>query len=233
MKKKFPIDNPVLEAVPALDTSKRRTSSIGHIEVLAQHFSHIIKASEADRLLEEFIDFQLLADDECPGAKRIDQAWFEISKLRDPATEQFRFPVLTRLVMYVLLIPHSNAYCETIFSMVRKVQTDARSQLGRHKDGHAATSVYSKHQGDVRNSLCGILAAKVNIFCKIPCFEWKPSAKLLKAAHKATYTALKGREADQQQHRAGRARLDALDIENEERMNEEDEDMYVATKKVN
>jgi hypothetical protein len=32
----------------------------------------------------------------------------------------------------VLVIPYSNVYCETIFSMGKKVQTDNRSQLGKN-----------------------------------------------------------------------------------------------------
>ena len=40
----------------------------------------------------------------------------------------------------VLVIPYSNVYCETIFSMGKKVQTDNRSQLG--KNIKAADNVY-------------------------------------------------------------------------------------------
>ena len=43
----------------------------------------------------------------------------------------------------VLIIPYSNVYCETIFSMGKKVQTDNKSQLGKNtKEGRAAENVY-------------------------------------------------------------------------------------------
>jgi hypothetical protein len=43
----------------------------------------------------------------------------------------------------VLVIPYSNVYCETIFSMGKKVQTDNRSQLGKNtKEGRAVDNVY-------------------------------------------------------------------------------------------
>ena len=43
----------------------------------------------------------------------------------------------------VLVIPYSNAYCETIFSMGKKVQTDNRSQLGKNtKEERVADNVY-------------------------------------------------------------------------------------------
>ena len=43
----------------------------------------------------------------------------------------------------VLVIPYLNVYCETIFSMGKKVQTDNKSQLGKNtKEGRAADNVY-------------------------------------------------------------------------------------------
>ena len=43
----------------------------------------------------------------------------------------------------VLVIPYSNVYCETIFSMGKKVQTDNKSQLGKNtKEGRAEDNVY-------------------------------------------------------------------------------------------
>ena len=43
----------------------------------------------------------------------------------------------------VLVIPYSNVYCETIFSIGKKVQTDNKSHLGKStKEGRAADNVY-------------------------------------------------------------------------------------------
>ena len=43
----------------------------------------------------------------------------------------------------VLVIPYSNVYCETIFSIGKKVQTDNRSQLGKKtKERRAVDNVY-------------------------------------------------------------------------------------------
>ena len=65
--------------------------------------------------------------------------------------------------------------------MVKKLTTDMRSQLGRGKEGHAATSVYSDVHG-IRNTLCGRLTTKINVFKKTDCHEWNPSNDLLKRA---------------------------------------------------
>jgi uncharacterized membrane protein len=44
---------------------------------------------------------------------------------------------------HVLVIPYLNVYCETIFSMGKKVQTDNKSQLSKNtKEGRAADNVY-------------------------------------------------------------------------------------------
>jgi hypothetical protein len=91
--------------------------------------------------------------------------------------------------MHVLLIPHSNKFCETLFSIVIKMTTDMRSQLGRGKEGHASDSVY-KDVHDVRNTLCGFLAIKINVFNGTNCHEWKPTGDLLASCQSATYQAL-------------------------------------------
>ena len=53
-----------------------------------------------------------------------------MQKLKDPATQNPMYPTLCRLAKHVDLIPHSNAYCETLFSMVKKkLTTDMKSQL--------------------------------------------------------------------------------------------------------
>ena len=43
-----------------------------------------------------------------------------MQKLKDPATQNLMYPILCRLAKHVVLIPHSNAYCETLISMVKK-----------------------------------------------------------------------------------------------------------------
>ena len=103
-----------------------------------------------------------------------------MQKLKDPATQNLMYPTLCRLAKHVDLIPHSNAYCETLFSMVKKTY---------HRYEESATSVYSDVHG-IRNTLCGLLTTKINVFKKTECHEWNPSNDLLKRAKSATYEAL-------------------------------------------
>ena len=88
---------------------------------------------------------------------RIDAVWRDITAIRDPYSGLPRFPVLVQLVRILLLIPHSNAYCESVFSIVRKTYADGRHNLGKNAtQGHAATSAYND-TAEIRNTLTGVL----------------------------------------------------------------------------
>ena len=65
--------------------------------------------------------------------------------MKDSITGIQRFPNLSTLARFLLLIPHSNAFCEGVFSTVRKILTDSTYNLGKDvKQGHAHSSVYEK-----------------------------------------------------------------------------------------
>ena len=93
---------------------------------------------------------------------------------------------------FLLLIPHSNAYCKSIFSTIKNVCTDGRHNLDKNPtEGHGSTSVYQSTAG-MRNNLVGLLVTKVNIFLKqdVKCYEWKPSEKVIKSAKSVMYKNL-------------------------------------------
>ena len=64
-------------------------------------------------------------NDDNQKRKRIDQYWLEVSLMKDAATETPRFPNLSKLARFLLLIPHSNSFCEGVFSIVKKILTDS------------------------------------------------------------------------------------------------------------
>lgn len=59
----------------------------------------------------------------------MDSAWNEISKIVDGSGVK-KFTVLPKLMLLILLIPHSNAYTERVFSIVRKNHNEFRPNLG-------------------------------------------------------------------------------------------------------
>ncbi|KAL5013810.1 hypothetical protein ScPMuIL_008080 [Solemya velum] len=122
--------------------------------------------STFEALCREFCTYQ---SDVIPPAydpdDRVGVFWVAIQKVTDPATNQPTYLSFCRLAKLVPLIHHNNAYRESVFSMVKKMTTDQRSTLGRGKEGHVTSSMYEDTHG-VRNTLCGLLAGKINIFKK-------------------------------------------------------------------
>ena len=91
-----------------------------------------------DNLSEDFVEFQLLNDDDIPEATwdkatvsvdedekcnhRMDILWQYVSTMKAPDHTP-PFLMLSKVAMLVLVIPHSNAEEERVFSMVRKNKT--------------------------------------------------------------------------------------------------------------
>ena len=84
------------------------------------------------------------------------------------------FKLLPKVAEIVLVLPHSSAEAEWLFSIVRKNKTDSRSCF--KLDG----------------SLSGILAMKSHYpEARIPCHKWVPEKDIMKAAKTATVIHLK------------------------------------------
>ena len=89
-----------------------------------------------------------------------------MARVKEPATDGLGLSH-TQQVGHACAASPSQQCCETLFSMVKKITTDTKSQPGRGKEGHVCPnySVYQQHHG-IRNTLCGLLATKINIFKK-------------------------------------------------------------------
>ena len=76
---------------------------------------------------------------------------------------------LSKVAETVIVVPHSNAEEERLFSIVRKNKTDSRSRL------------------NVDGTLSNILAVKLAYSeNSTPCYKWRPDNELLDLAKKAT-----------------------------------------------
>ena len=102
-----------------------------------------------DLLFDEFVDYQSMCDNdistdawaevEVVDGKdenenkivhyRIDVLWHYIAKITVPGTCNKRFKILLQVASLVLVLPHSNAGLERLFSVVRKNKNDMRSSL--------------------------------------------------------------------------------------------------------
>jgi len=148
-------------------------------------YSKVLKYSSAEDLNsieEEFIQYQMLEDNEIPQKVwdaalvvedkdedirkyRMDIIWSYLSGART-MDGKFLFKKLAKIALLVLTLPHSNAQEERVFSMVTKNKTKFRPSLGL--DG----------------TLSSILTIK--LANEKPCFAFEPPQEVLDTAKKAT-----------------------------------------------
>lgn len=126
---KFPLEEEFLKHVEVCDVSCRKTASFSSVEYLVTRFSSQLLEEAQEKLEIEFAKYQ--ADDfdiNITNAARMDVAWHLISQLVD-TDGVVKYSILPKIMLSALVIPHSNAEVERIFSIVRKNQTDFRPNL--------------------------------------------------------------------------------------------------------
>ena len=137
------------------------------VENLARRFPNIMEETQLDTLVEEFQDYQLANKEELPDFENtdIDIFWSKMTDVELAFGTSKRFPTLTRLAKACLVLPVSNADVERIFSMLKKIQTEFRSELAN-------------------DTICSLISCKQN--ADVQCFNFDPSDSVLKNAKSAT-----------------------------------------------
>ena len=132
---------------------------------------------------EEFVDYQLLKDEDIPqyvwdeatvvvneedGHKlyQMDIIWNYLSSMKSFDGYQ-RFKRLAQVAKLILIIPHSNANEERVFSMVRKNKTPFHPSLG------------------LDNTLPSLITIK--LATKEPCHKYEPESSIVTKAGKVTW----------------------------------------------
>ncbi len=191
IQNKFPIKNEVIHNSVWVDVAKRDKATWSKVEFFLLKYSNqtCMEGIDNDKVFEEFVDYQSLTDDEIghnawseaevvdgedeDGNKivhyRVDVLRHHIANMRLPETSIRRFKVLPRIAVIVLVLPHSNASLERLFSIVRKNKTDMRSCL--KLDGTLSSILSMKNH---------------NPESITPCFKWRPDQNLLDLSWKAT-----------------------------------------------
>ena len=123
----------------------------------------------ADDADAEFTRYKALGDDVGKGLSAV-EVWSVISKIK--LGGNLLFKKLSEVALLVLVIPHSNAGEERVFSQVKKNLGDQRSCL------------------NIEKTLNDLLVLKNTPQCE-PCSELKTPLQLLVAAKKSTAAALK------------------------------------------
>lgn len=141
-----------------------------------------------DKLVEEFSIYQQMDHEAIPqdvwtkaklsedGHHRMDIIWQHLSKLEAP-DDTLLLPSLSKVAALLLVIPHSNAQEEQVFSMVRKNKTAFRPNL------------------DPKGMLSSIVTIK--LAHGAPAHKFEPSKELLKTAKSVTWNYNKERTVAQ------------------------------------
>jgi hypothetical protein len=114
----MPLNHPVLQYAHIIHPSKKEQFKFSNIKALVSSllpFSSI----DTEELESEFRDY-LVTDFPKDCAPEV--FWSDHTAA---------YPNLSRLMQAVMSVPHSNASSERIFSMLRKIHTDARGSLCR------------------------------------------------------------------------------------------------------
>lgn len=129
IKTKLPMKEELLLNAQVADVDRRVEVTDKELSYFLQRFPCMLPAgSTIDTVKLEFASYQ--SHPIIPKLKKetIDATWAAIGQTKDAAGVPM-FSNLARVMLGILIIPHSNASCERIFSCVRKNKTDQRASL--------------------------------------------------------------------------------------------------------
>lgn len=163
----LPVEDPVLKYAEIAQFEQRNTADFQSLVYFVERFAPLKTKLEGsmDLLFDQYTDYQSLPDDIGDRFERIDQMWHHLGSLQ--GCDGLRFNLVFEVMKYILLLPHSNAEEERIFSMITKNKTKFRASLSN------------------KTTLPSILSSKVNCFSDTNCYKFQPSKTLLESAKKA------------------------------------------------
>ena len=126
---------------------------------------HQLPEDYSDILRAEFMEFAMATDTELPPMDGGLDAFWAAMATRTTAGEDHPFATLSAVMKVYLLMPHSNADSELVFSMVNKIDTEHRSELAQ-------------------DTIAALLSVKMN--CTADTHSYEPPATVLHMSKKAT-----------------------------------------------
>ena len=181
---RLPLDDGVLIHSAFVNFPQRENCEFADVEFFIQRFNLNFGSKYLNELQEEFLAYQLLSEGDIPQTiwdnacvvekedgeeerryHRMDVVWGYLATMKS-ADGQLMFKRLSKVAKLVLVLPHSNAGEERVFSMVRKNKTSFRSSLS------------------MEGTLSSILTVKL---ADINAVKFEPSSELLKKAKRATW----------------------------------------------
>lgn len=174
MNLKFPLKDEILKHAEVADVARRESGSIASLEVFAEKVKPIIADEDAwlgtmNDIHRQFLNYQTDPLTGIDLSQPINKVWCDIGKMKDEFG-LLMYEDLCTVMKSILVIPHSNAGCERIFSLVRKNRTDFRGSMSN-------------------DTLEALLVCKQEM-TSTPCHQQQFDQKFLKRAKSATYKSL-------------------------------------------
>ncbi|KAM7404155.1 hypothetical protein PAMA_004539 [Pampus argenteus] len=167
--KKLPLKEPLIKHTQFVDVRKRAESGVEDALYFVERFPHLLPyhgPEEHDQLAEEFLNYQTMPLTSLQDHTEMESFWAEMATRKNKVTGAKEFERLSAIAKLVLVLPHSNANAERVFSMVGLNKTKTRNSLAL--DG----------------TLSSIMVTKMaNLE---PCFRWEPPTEVIKVSKKAT-----------------------------------------------
>ncbi|XP_065893400.1 uncharacterized protein [Dysidea avara] len=172
-----PLEDELLNNATWLDFEHRLQNSFLSVQYFVLKYPTIFGSINMDKLNEQFLNYQLLSDEQIPkevkegigleddDPHRIDVLWGFLRGMKKPGTNSLEFDHLFKVAEATMTISHSNAGEERILSLINKNKTPNRSSL--KLDGTLSSWITVKTH--IENPL-----------------HWQASKVLLEKAKKAT-----------------------------------------------
>ena len=168
--KKFSFNDHVLKDLSILMPENKDKLATSSVLRLASRFSIAVPEDEIDNLEEEVMDYVLTPSSLLPSVvieegkptenTELCSYWQGMANMKT-INGIIRFPLLTKLAKCLLSLPHT----ERVFSIVRKIITDYRTEMEQ-------------------STLCALVASKLNN--DSTCFDLTPTKELLTQAKSST-----------------------------------------------
>ncbi|KAJ4932560.1 hypothetical protein JOQ06_010978 [Pogonophryne albipinna] len=166
---RLPLSEPLLKHARFLDVRQRAEYGVEDALYFVDRYAHLLpyhSPQDHDSLGEEFLDYQTMPVPILEADPDIEGFWANMASLKHKVTGVGRFDRLSTVAKLVLVLPHSNADAERVFSVVGLNKTKTRNSLSL--------------EGTL-SSLMTIKMADLE-----PCFKWEPTQSMLETAKSAT-----------------------------------------------
>ena len=172
MMEHYPFHDELLINARVVDIKDRLNVKFESVQYFVKRFS-LVKQEDMDQLESEFNLYQIDENIHYKENMRIDRQWHEIGELEDTVNRK-KYPLLTLVMKAVLIVFHSNADCERVFSIVTKDKRKERTSMNT----------------ETLNSLVSHRMAMSSR--NQSCYSTTYSNDVLKQCKRATYEALQG-----------------------------------------